>query len=336
MVILATLLVLHGASLVGSMPGAGAPENITIVFLSPNSVKVSWSATMDNVEKYDVNYKPTNARISDVVAGNSNFITLNNLVPSTQYQVTVVAVKGGRRYRSRPTIFLTMEPPEPPNTSAQRHPDSIITGVPTTVPSNSEDLPSSKNPQQNIQVRGVEVGIVLLVLVVWIAAIALFFNRWGKIRMLLPYQPDYKEQLKVPGSGACAAVVGGGPCSGQQHGSSQGCPQHLHWSAHQHFDFNQWPGPSTRPASRPRVNSAIYIHSALGAGGHDSEFSRLQPFRSELWRRARSAENIPLSGMDPQQHPHHGADCKNVIPAVLPVLSISGPSPPEEQLDQHF
>jgi hypothetical protein len=121
-------------------------------------------------------------------------------------------------------IWYFTELPEPPNTSAQRHPDSIITGVPTTVPSNSEDPSSSKNPQQSIQVRGVEVGIVLLVLVVWIAAIALFFNRWGKIRMLLPYQPDYKEQLKVPGSGACA-VAAGGPCPGQQHGSSQGCPQ---------------------------------------------------------------------------------------------------------------
>jgi hypothetical protein len=43
-----------------------------------------------------------------VVAGNSNFITLRNLEPGTQYQVTVVAVKGGKRYRSRPTIFLTM------------------------------------------------------------------------------------------------------------------------------------------------------------------------------------------------------------------------------------
>lgn len=121
-------------------------------------------------------------------------------------------------------ILYFAEQPEPPNTSAQRHPDSIITGASTTVPSNGEDPPSLKNPQQNIQVRGVEVGIVLLVLVVWIAAIALFFNRWGKIRMLLPYQPDYKEQLKVPGSGACAAAAGG-PCSGQQHGSSQGCPQ---------------------------------------------------------------------------------------------------------------
>lgn len=61
-----------------------------------------------------------------------------------------------------------------------------------------------------LQVRGVEIGIVLLVLLVWVAAIALFFNRWGKIRMLLPYQPDYKEQLKVPGSAACAAAVAAG------------------------------------------------------------------------------------------------------------------------------
>lgn len=47
-------------------------------------------------------------RTSDVVAGNSNFITLRNLEPGTQYQVTVVAVKGGKRYRSRPTVFRTM------------------------------------------------------------------------------------------------------------------------------------------------------------------------------------------------------------------------------------
>ncbi len=47
---------------------------------------------------------------------------------------------------------------------------------------------------------------------VWAGAIALFFNRWGKIRMLLPYQPDYKqEQLKVPGTGVCSSSG----CNGQ-------------------------------------------------------------------------------------------------------------------------
>lgn len=80
------------------------------------------------------------------------------------------------------------------------------------------DPTEGANPPPYVQVRGVEVGIVLLVLVVWAGAIALFFNRWGKIRMLLPYQPDYKEQLKVPGP------PGGGACT-QGHGGSQACPQ---------------------------------------------------------------------------------------------------------------
>lgn len=58
------------------------------------------------------------------------------------------------------------------------------------------------------QVRGIEVTIVVLVLMVWVGAIILFFNRWGKIRMLIPYQPDYKEtQLKVPGTGVCSSAT---------------------------------------------------------------------------------------------------------------------------------
>ncbi|KAK1137800.1 hypothetical protein K0M31_002294 [Melipona bicolor] len=43
-------------------------------------------------------------------------------------------------------------------------------------------------------VRAEEVLIVILVLLLWAAAIALFFNRWGKIRMLEPYQPKFQQQ----------------------------------------------------------------------------------------------------------------------------------------------
>lgn len=42
-------------------------------------------------------------------------------------------------------------------------------------------------------VRAEEVLLVVLVLVIWVAAIALFFNRWGKIRMLEPYQPKFQQ-----------------------------------------------------------------------------------------------------------------------------------------------
>lgn len=42
-------------------------------------------------------------------------------------------------------------------------------------------------------VRTEEVLIVIFVLVLWVGAIALFFNRWGKIRMLEPYQPKFQQ-----------------------------------------------------------------------------------------------------------------------------------------------
>lgn len=44
-----------------------------------------------------------------------------------------------------------------------------------------------------VVVRGEEIGIVLIVLILWVGAIILFFNRWGKIRMLEPYQPKFCE-----------------------------------------------------------------------------------------------------------------------------------------------
>ncbi|XP_076282881.1 uncharacterized protein LOC143210125 isoform X9 [Lasioglossum baleicum] len=220
MVLWATILFLQGANFVGSVTGIpGVPENITVMFLNPTSVRVSWSTSqVEQVEKYDVTYKPTDARcfitklhvssqnndrkhndsyrVVAVVAGNSEAITLSGLKADTQYQLTVTATRAGVKYRSRPIVFRTLEPPR---TSPQQ--DAAVTGGPLPPPP-----PSSQHPQPYTQVRAVEVGIVVLVLVFWAAAIALFFNRWGKIRMLLPYQPDYKEQLKVPGTGVCPAA----------------------------------------------------------------------------------------------------------------------------------
>lgn len=47
-------------------------------------------------------------------------------------------------------------------------------------------------------VRDEEIVIVVLVLSVWLAVILLFFNKWGKIRMLEPYQPQYQEPPSPP------------------------------------------------------------------------------------------------------------------------------------------
>lgn len=47
-------------------------------------------------------------------------------------------------------------------------------------------------------IRVEEVVLVVLVLVIWVGAIALFFNRWGKIRMLEPYQPKFHQPPHRP------------------------------------------------------------------------------------------------------------------------------------------
>ncbi|XP_076656240.1 uncharacterized protein LOC143360924 isoform X2 [Halictus rubicundus] len=278
MVLWATILFLQGASFVGSVTGIpGVPENITVMFLNPTSVRVSWSTSqVEQVEKYDVTYKPTDARVVAVVAGNSEAITLSGLKADTQYQLTVTATRAGVKHRSRPIVFRTLEPPR---TSPQQ--DAAVTGGPLPPPP-----PSSQQPQPYIQVRGVEVGIVVLVLIFWAAAIALFFNRWGKIRMLLPYQPDYKEQLKVPGTGVCAAANS----AYTQHPTQHTCSQHLHWSNHHMDSLDSGPGLGWSRTSRPRVNSAIDV-----AGFLSQEFLRRHGSTSKLCRKVRSADNLPLA-----------------------------------------
>ncbi|XP_017779188.1 PREDICTED: fibronectin type III domain-containing protein 4 isoform X4 [Nicrophorus vespilloides] len=301
MILVATVILLHSAGLAGSMPGVpGVPENITVTFLNPTSVRVSWDTTVDHVDKYDVTYKPTDAsyRVVAVVAGNSDAVTLSGLKADTQYQLTVAAVWGGRKYRSRPIVFRTLEPP-------RTSPQQDVMGVSATSespPREFSDPPDVEYPQTSSTVRGVEIGIVLIVLLVWVAAIALFFNRWGKIRMLLPYQPDYKqEQLKVPGTAACAAAVAAGnTCN---HHSGELCTQ-IHT-------------PSTTRRSRPRLNSAIFT-SYSGPGFDSKEFLRRHGSQSKLCRKARSVDNISL-----EDNKHFG----------LPMLSISGPSPPEDEED---
>lgn len=61
MLMLVALLLLQGAPLSGSQPGA--PHNITYILIDSRTVKVFWSLdTHGVVDKYDVSYKPTEAK----------------------------------------------------------------------------------------------------------------------------------------------------------------------------------------------------------------------------------------------------------------------------------
>uniref|UniRef100_A0A8D8YZX9 Fibronectin type III domain-containing protein n=1 Tax=Cacopsylla melanoneura TaxID=428564 RepID=A0A8D8YZX9_9HEMI len=74
-------------------------------------------------------------------------------------------------------IFMYYDPQPPPNNGIPPPPDILGTV-----------------PRGPIVIRTDEALIVISVLILWVAAIALFFNRWGKIRMLEPYQPKFHEE----------------------------------------------------------------------------------------------------------------------------------------------
>ena len=78
-----------------------------------------------------------------------------------------------------------------------RHPGQATPlGQPGFIPHDnggSEKPVNGTGTGRTIIVRGEEIGIVLVVLLLWVGAIVMFFNRWGKIRMLEPYQPKFCE-----------------------------------------------------------------------------------------------------------------------------------------------
>jgi hypothetical protein len=101
--------------------------------------------------------------------------------------------------------FSSTEFPEQIEPGNRPRPPAVAP-TPSTPPSVSLP-PLGAGGTSPIIVRAEEALIVLLVLVLWIAAIALFFNRWGKIRMLEPYQPKFQQQHRS----SCPMVDMDGP-----------------------------------------------------------------------------------------------------------------------------
>ncbi|XP_012260759.2 uncharacterized protein LOC105688786 isoform X2 [Athalia rosae] len=102
--------------------------------------------------------------------------------------------------------------------------------------------------ETELVVRTEEALIVIVVLVLWVAAIVLFFNRWGKIRMLEPYQPKFTQQHRQ----SCAMID----------------PNPLQHRACSKFNIHCLEHPIVYPAgcgsslSRPRQNS-VFVGSSM-------------------------------------------------------------------------
>ncbi|XP_071579422.1 uncharacterized protein [Temnothorax nylanderi] len=87
-------------------------------------------------------------------------------------------------------------------------PDSITVGSMSSELEATTELNSTfPHGTGAVVVRAEEALIVILVLILWVAAIALFFNRWGKIRMLEPYQPKFQQQHRQ----SCTTILDPNP-----------------------------------------------------------------------------------------------------------------------------
>ncbi|XP_057326534.1 uncharacterized protein LOC130668320 [Microplitis mediator] len=113
-------------------------------------------------------------------------------------------------------------------------------------------------PGGAVVVRAEEALIVVFVLLLWIGAIALFFNRWGKIRMLEPYQPKFQQHRNS--------------CSSVDPVPLRSCSK---------FNIHCVDHSQCQAVIRPRQNS-VFVDSSASMLGENGNFSR----------RTRSAFNL--------------------------------------------
>lgn len=154
------------------------PVNVTILYSTPFAVCFTWHLTAGNLSpsklRIQAVYKPVGARyrvLSDI-SGSALSATLANLLPSTQYRLVLTSYHNSTAIGSSPEIFFHT----PSNYGAMGH------------------VVSTENTPVTLE----EICIVVIVLCVWMLAIVLFFNRWGKIRMLEPYEYNFKYHYPAP------------------------------------------------------------------------------------------------------------------------------------------
>ncbi|XP_024872759.1 uncharacterized protein LOC112455202 [Temnothorax curvispinosus] len=148
-------------------------------------------------------------------------------------------------------------------------PDSITVGSMSSELEATTELNSTfPHGTGAVVVRAEEALIVILVLVLWVAAIALFFNRWGKIRMLEPYQPKFQQQHRQ----SCTTIIDPNPLQPRSYSKFN-----IHCMEHPVSCVSAAAG----PAARLRQNS-VFVGSSTS----------LLPTSQETPRRTKSAFDL--------------------------------------------
>ena len=228
-------------------------------------------------------------------------LTLDRLQPGIEYSLRINSLsESGQTNSSRLVNFIS-----PDNESRRSHKKFINRPIHTY----------PDDPHEGLQIREDEVVIVVLVLCAWIGCIFIFFNKWGKIRMLEPYQPQYKESFhasvhsihpKPSRMNTCTSVPPN-MISIESRGSLIGTGNDRELLLLHHNRLNesgnlyQCASGTTyhHPAYRPRLNSVF-------VGNPYQHRDSLYPESSPLPKKAKSAEDLKsLLVVQVNQHAIH-------------------------------
>ncbi|CAG0918156.1 unnamed protein product [Notodromas monacha] len=84
------------------------PKEITLVLISQSAIQVTWSCSGNSTTNYEVIYHPVEARYKIVLETGAHCqATLEQLIPSTRYQLHVSALNGNVRNDSSMIYFRT-------------------------------------------------------------------------------------------------------------------------------------------------------------------------------------------------------------------------------------
>jgi len=121
--------------------------------------------------KLEIVYSPVESSyyiVMPITNPTSTFAMLENLRPFTQYRLIIRTNNYTNNYFQSEAL-------------------SFSTSVVTLFEENSKLKPVSFENSDLI--------LVLAILIIWGVVVSLFFQRWGKIRSLLPYQPVYSKEM---------------------------------------------------------------------------------------------------------------------------------------------
>jgi len=155
--------------------------SVDVQVVTFTKVLVNWTLGLGHHQyrqpHLEIIYSPVVASyyvVHPIVNPASEFVILENLQPRTNYQLMMRTANKTNFYLQTDIVYFS-------------------TSVSSTVPAGGQFLDPTATV--TIDLKHEELFLVIFILFLWAVVLRLFFQRWGKIRGLLPYQPVYSKEM---------------------------------------------------------------------------------------------------------------------------------------------